>query len=185
MNSLTAAFLSATVICGGLALLFAPILLVIIRFIAGVVFAVLAVALALITLSLAALDHVHLVAPTLVTPTAAALNGCILTFGFLALTKARRTIATRRDAAVPRLARSVTRRGFMEMARTSPASSTQDNFNGAPVRDTSVTRDAIAALVSLGYKSRDASTAVAAASALLGPRADISALVRAALRRAT
>jgi hypothetical protein len=184
MTPLAAAFLSATLICAGLAMLFAPILLVLVRFVVGVMFLGAAIALAIITLSLVALDHVHMDAPTLLTPTAAVLSGgCILALGVLALSKARRAIARRRDAAVPRLARSVTPQSFVKMVRIASS----PDGGRTPVRDTSVTRDAvagdaIAALRGLGFSSKDAQAAVALASASLGPHVGLSALIKLALK---
>jgi len=55
---------------------------------------------------------------------------------------------------------------------------------GAAIPATGTANDAVSALLNLGFKPAEASTAVNAASDELGPTASLDALVRLALRKA-
>ena len=55
---------------------------------------------------------------------------------------------------------------------------------GAPIPAGSHAQDAVSALLNLGFRPAEASTAIAKAEVELGPEASLDALVRQALRKA-
>jgi RuvA, C-terminal domain len=203
MTPLIASLTSIALITGGLALLLiGPPILLVARYVFGVMFALAALGVALIIAIMSLSGHVATVAGHApATPeiwTAALLGGSVLALAFW-----------RGRTAPPSLARRVSPRVLTNMARAdaprpprvaplpltpraaprppsiAPLPLTPDQPAAPrPARTASpAVRDAILALCGVGFSKSDAAAAVAAAMAALGPQASLPALIKASLQR--
>lgn len=98
----------------------------------------------------------------------------------LAVSRGDKAMVARANGVGPKLAQRIVNELAGKLGSPALAAA-----SGAPAPQGGVAADAVSALANLGFKAGEASAAVAAAQAELGPGANLDALVRLALRKSS